>query len=112
MDNYRDGSLMIAIILIIIIGANMNAIFITKGSKYDCNLKLRFSIPNRSINDWNLSQLGPNMIAMSKIVLRSGHYDFSTNLAKTNFRSLQSYFVLFEKDCNHIWPDWEFTLQS
>ena len=63
---------MIAIILIIIIGANMNAIFITKGSKYDCNLKLRFSIPNRSINDWNLSQLGPNMIAMSKIVLRSG----------------------------------------
>ena len=52
------------------------------------------------------------MIAMSKIVLGSQDHDFWTNLVKIDFRLLQSYLVFFEKDCNHIWSDWELTLQS
>ena len=70
------------------------------------------SIPNRAIYDCNINQLGPNMIAMTKIVLESREYDFWTNLLKIKFRFLQSYLVLFGKDCNHIWSDWDLTLQS
>ena len=56
----------------------------------------------RIIYDCNPFQLGPDMIAISEIVLKSCDYDFLANLAKTKFRLLQSYLVLFEKDCNHI----------
>ena len=70
------------------------------------------SAPNRTIYDCNPNQLGPNMIAMSKSVLGSRDYDFWTNPVKVNFRLLQSYLVLFERDCNHIWSDSELKLHS
>ena len=44
---------------------------------------------------------------MSKLVLEPRDYDFWTNLAKIIFRWLQSYLVLFERDCNHIQSDSE-----
>ena len=49
-------------------------------------------IPNRTIYDCNLDQLGPNMIAMSTIVLESPDYDFG--------------WITWEQifdHCNHIW---------
>ena len=69
-------------------------------------------IKTRAIYDCNLFQKRRNMIATSELVLKSRDYDFWTNLAKTNFRSLQSYLVLFEKDCNHIQYDSELSSQS
>ena len=73
--NYRGGTLMIAIILMV-------------GTIYDCNLK----------------QIGPNMTAMSKSIGESRDFNFWTNLAKTSVLRLQSYYVVFERDpCNHIW---------
>ena len=63
----------------------MNAISVLERTKYDCNLL----------------QKGPNIIARSKFVAESRDYDFWTNYMKTNLRSLQSYLVLFEIDCNH-----------
>ena len=45
------------------------------------------------------------MIAKAKFVLESRDYDFWTNLVEINFRSMQSYLVHFERDCNHIWSD-------
>ena len=89
----------------------MIAIMIKMRTLYDCNLN------SESDHIWLQSlpgkvyQLGPNMNAMSKIVLGSRDYDFWTNLVKINFRLLQSYLVFFE-DCNHIWSDSELTLQS
>ena len=47
----------------------MPAILIIKGTQYACNL----------------SQSGPNMLAMSKMVLESRDNDFRANLVKTNF---------------------------
>ena len=44
------------------------------------------SISNRAIYDCNLDQLGPNMLAMSKIVLEARDYDFCSNLAKIKNR--------------------------
>ena len=70
------------------------------------------SVPNRTIYDCNLFEKGPNMITPSKIILESRDYDFLTNLVRINFRLLQSYLALFEKDCNDIWSDWELTFQS
>ena len=49
---------------------------------------------------------------MSENVLQSRDYDFWTNLAIKNNRSLQSYLVAIEKDCNHIWSNSVFRLQS
>ena len=73
---------------------------------------IAISIPKQTIYDSNLYQLGPNMIAMSKIVLWSRDYDFWTNLVEMNCRLLQSYLVPFEWDCNHIWSVSEQRLQS
>ena len=108
----------------------MIAITFMIGTKYYCNLQdqiwlqwwsqlgpnmIATSISNRTIYYCNLFQSGLNMIAISKFVLKSRDYDFWTNLAKTNFRSLQSYLVQFGKiaiiygpirywHCKHIWP--------
>ena len=57
----------------------MNAISDLKGTKYACNLV-----------HW-----GPNMLAMSEIVLESRGYDFSTNHAKKIFLYLQTYMIRF-----------------
>ena len=55
------------------------------------------------------------MIAILEIVLESFDYDFKSNLAKTKFRSLQSYLdpivtkiaIIFSPhgnfDCNYTW---------
>ena len=48
----------------------MPTIFIMKGTQYSCNL----------------SEIGPNMLAMSKMVLESRDYDFWANFAKTYLR--------------------------
>ena len=87
----------------------MIAIFKTKWIKYECNVGNRpdiiaISNQNRTKYDCNLFQKGPNMIAMSKIILGLDDFDFCMNLVKIDFRLLQSNLVLFEKDCNHIWP--------
>ena len=58
--------------------------------------------PKRTIYACNLFQLGPNMPAMSKLVMEPRDYDW-TNFAETNFRLLQTYLVPFEKDCKHMW---------
>ena len=104
--DYRARLLMIAFIFVM-------------GTKYDCNddhngnlnaiLKIKRTIP---IYDCNLFQRGPNMIAISKIVPGSRTYHFWPILAKTNCWCLQSYLVPFERDCNYIWSDSQFTLQS
>ena len=73
---------------------------------------IAMSISNRIIYDCNLYQKGPNTIAMSKFVPESRDYDFWTKHMNTNFRSLQSYLVPFERDCNHIWSDTKLSLQS
>ena len=59
-----------------------------------------------------LFQKGPNIIAMSKFVPDSPDFDFWTNHVQTNFRSLQSYLVPIENDCNYIWAASELRLQS
>ena len=52
----------------------------------------------------NFFPRGPNMLAITKIVLEARDYDFLwTNHAKTNFQCLQEYLVPIEKDCKHIW---------
>ena len=62
---------------------------------------LAISNPKRTIYACNLVGWGPNMLAMSKIVLKSCDYDFWTNHAKTNFGWLQAYLVPIERDCKH-----------
>ena len=47
-------------------------------------------------------QKGPNMIAISKNIVESRGYDFWTNLDE----------IYGRKDCNNIWSDSEFPLQS
>ena len=124
---YMGGPHMIAIIFIM--GPNMIAMKGIMGTEYDCNLhykvdqiwlqwwsrkglnKTAISIPKWIIYGCNPFQKGPNMIAMSKFVLESHDYDFWTNLVKTKFWSLQSYLILFERDCNHKWFVSELKLQ-
>ena len=71
----------------------MLAISIIKRFNYACNLNSETDYMCLQSFQW-----GPNMLAMSKIVLESRDYDVWTNLAKTNFRGLQAYLVPFETE--------------
>ena len=81
----------------------MVAIIFRTGTKYACNERndwdqmclksrlerglnmLAISNLNFTIYDCNVSQKGPNMLAMSEIVPESRNYDFWTNVGKTKF---------------------------
>ena len=76
----------------------MNAIKVAIGTQYACNNDNKGDL----ICIQSQFRKGPNMIAMSKMLLESRDYDFWTNLAKTNFRSLQAYLISIERDCKHI----------
>ena len=69
-------------------GPNMIANLVKKGLSM-----IAITNQKRTIYDCNPFQLGPNMIAISEIVLESCDYDFWTNRAKTKFRLLQSYLI-------------------
>ena len=75
----------------------MTAMLVIIGTKYNCNL----------------FQNGPNMIAMIENLYSR---DTSRNHShETNGRisTLQSYYVLFKNDCNHIlWSPFLLRLQS
>ena len=73
---------------------------------------IAITYPERTIYDCNPFQSGPNMIAILEIMLESRDYYFRTNLAKIKFQCLQSYLVPIWKDCNRIWPTFDFSLQS
>ena len=88
-------------------GPNMIVIWVKRGLNM-----IAITNQKRTIYDCNPFQLGPNMIAISEIVLESCDYDFWTNLAKTKFRLLQSYLVPIWKDCNLIWSALNWWLQS
>ena len=45
--------------------------------------------------------LRPDMLAITRIALKSRNYDFWPNFAKTDFRWLQAYLVPIERDCKH-----------
>ena len=76
----------------------MDQIWLQWWSKWGPNMNV-ISIPNRTIYDCNPYLLGLSMIAMSKFVLESRDYEFRTN-REDHFWWLQSYLVIFEKDCN------------
>ena len=61
-------------------------------TKYACNVDNKRDL----LRMQSQFSRGPNMLAMSKMVLESRDYDFWTNLAETNFRWLPAYLVLFQ----------------
>ena len=73
---------------------------------------IAISIPNRTIYDCNPFQKGPNMIAMIENLFPHDSSNNHSHVTLTRFPRLQSYLVLFERDCNHIWSDSELRLQS
>ena len=73
---------------------------------------IAMSIPNRTIYDCNLSQLGPNMIAMIDNLLSRDSSKNHSHVTLGRISILQSYLVPIGKDCNHIWSDSVLTLQS
>ena len=88
-------------------GPNMIAITVTLRTKYNCNLGQKSDDCN---NDHNGDQiwLQPRKSSLSHVIMTW----LWTNLVKTMYRRLQSYLVLFEKNCNHIWSILGLRLQS
>ena len=66
----------------------------------------------RTIYACNAFIWGPNMLAITEIVLESRDYDFWTNHAKTNFQYFQAYLVPIERDYKHIWSVLNLRLQE
>ena len=73
---------------------------------------IAMSIPNRTIYDCNLSQLGPNMIAMIDNLLSRDSSKNHSHVTLGRISILQSYLVPIGKDCYHIWSDSKLRLQS
>ena len=58
---------------------------------------IEICFPDRTIYDCNPFQTGPNMSAMSEIILESRDYDLLTNLDCNHIRPFRDH------HCNHKW---------
>ena len=70
------------------------------------------SVLKRTIYDCNAFQKGPNMIAIIEILFSRDSSRNHSHVIRGRISTLQSYLVLFEKDCNHIWSVSELRLQT
>ena len=73
---------------------------------------IAISIPKRTIYDCDPFQKGANMIAIIEILFSRDSSGNHNHVTRGRISTLQSYLVLFEKDCNHIWSVLELRLQS
>ena len=72
---------------------------------------IAMSTPKRTIYECNLFQKGPNMIAIIETLFSRHLSRNHSDVTQGKFSTLQSYLVLFERDCNHIWSDSDLRLQ-
>ena len=87
---------------------NTDLISLQSWLKWGPNM-LAISNPKRTINACNLFENGQNMLAISKIVLRSRDYDFwiiiAKHIVRAKFEIASIFSLLWNLDCRSIlWP--------